>query len=136
MISDWLLGDGRKAIKIMGWPEWGTGDCFRQMNRTLGLTAYQLFHCADGTGPWLRERGIDNHEALCLLRDWAREWLDAREIEIHGVGDGHYMAWHRGEHRYLTHMGKFEAREMRDDTMFWGYDAALIAPALAVEEKK
>ena len=135
MIDDWLSEDGRKAISIMGWPKWKWGNSPYVL--IWRLDAWQIGNpgSPDDRDPY-SVFTMPEHIALCLLRDWAREWLDAREIEIHAVGDGHFMAWHRHLHCYLIRKGRFEALEMRDDAMFWGYDLALIHPVLAVEKAK
>lgn len=73
MITDWLSDDGRKAIEIMGWPEW-TEDV-----ALYTLTCERVdFWVDEVTHPGGYSRGshaIRQHEALCLLRNAAREWL-------------------------------------------------------------
>lgn len=93
MIEHWLGGAGRKAIEIMGRPEWREHEgnySLELYNRTwLVRLAYTDAH------------PVPDHEALCLLREHARAWLESKafisvritcvgslgcEVELNGNG--------------------------------------------------
>ena len=87
-IEHWLTEKGVDVIEKMGPLEW----------RQSEATKCQLKHTAFDM--WWVERlaGFDNgvitdHEALCLLRDWAREWLAARGIYIRPTSASELGDW-------------------------------------------
>lgn len=85
MIDHWLADDGMKAIERMGWPErrpldpWPDDTNIRMaVCECEQLGKHFIETHADKPEGW----SIDNHTALCLLRNHAREWLEQRRDRL------------------------------------------------------
>ena len=84
MIDDWLSEDGLKEIEIMGWPEW-PAPATKSMTYRLGRTHNLWFIRTDDTDApnVFVSRYISPHEALCLLRNHAAEYLRAHNAPMY-----------------------------------------------------
>jgi len=79
MIDHWLSERGRKAIEKKGWPCWGNE--FIRLNVDVTdegavwfIEEWRRTSVTRVLG-WHRDEAVDNHVALCLLREDARACL-------------------------------------------------------------
>ena len=118
MISDWLSESGQKAWAVLP-VEWEEAGFSYRLHRSSVHESWAIRRI-DGDR-WAYDHHITDHEALCLLRDWAREWLGKAGVTFKSYG---------GTTKYYYYDGGMVSEDYLD------YDAALIAAVLAVGEKK
>ena len=117
-MNAWLTEDGRKAIEVMGWPEWKdeNGCKTSLISRDDGVYNWRF----SGAGS---SRRAMEQEAIALLRDHAREWLDKHDVFIERTRPNCSWTWKRWSAWHMAATG-----EVTRDT----YDEILIAAVLAV----
>jgi len=85
-IEAWLTKDGKKAIEVMGWPKWESGIGHTVLNSVWSEWSEAWKWKAQSPLHPVCEITLCNHTALCLLRDWARTFLNGYGITIWGPG--------------------------------------------------
>jgi len=134
MIDDYLGEDGQKALALTGWPEWD--QTFPGLPKPIvrrGVlgedpNGWCVFMRREDTGQLAKLYDIHPHVALCILRDWFRENLQAQHRQI-GVQGGPQT----GYYVRVFRRGPIPI----DESLASGpdYDRALIAAALAGEKR-
>ena len=126
-IEHWQSDDGRRAIERMGGVEWeDKGETWRvrctMARHGQGWAVWRDHHPRIPACVW---HNLHDHEALCLLRDAARVWLEAKSVDVR-IGTGRIDARYFVQ-RFIN-ICEYIEKQSND------YDAALIAAVLAVGE--
>ena len=86
-MSEWTDKDGLRAIVKMGWPQWEDDAGHQRKLKHIECTPGLTYFIADGPihRPCVCE---GKHEALCILRDHARRWLQDKmgDLVIYAPG--------------------------------------------------